>query len=202
MRSTRRANWLSTNISGSPPLRITSSIRFVGQRSLQGRLPLRKRVGTVPVGVMAAEAVAAMNGAGPRCDEQGSPAIFLQQSGGQCGPPIRDRVGRVSGGVLQLFGQRQHLPEKGVVRVAGVHFGDVAQGSEDGEQPSRASSCLLILGRQLQALAELHGRRGSRSSKRPAKRCPGRGQNHLGRLESPCCSTVTIVGTIRGCPVA
>ena len=52
-------------------------------------LPERRLVG---IGKMAAEAIAAVYGAGPGGDRQGAAVIFVQHSaGGQCGE-IADRV--------------------------------------------------------------------------------------------------------------
>jgi hypothetical protein len=106
---------------------------WVGGEPFEGGGPGVERSRGFVVRVVAAEAVTAMDGAGPGGDEQGAAGVLLEQAGlAPCGP-VAYRVGGKAGRGAGFLVERQDLAEQRVGRVAGDDAGEEFERGEDGK---------------------------------------------------------------------
>ena len=88
-----RPSRASLSTSGSPPLRMISSREGSSAMSRSAAVEVPGRGAVLRVGVLPAEAVTTVDGAGARCDQQRPPGVLLQQARAPCARQDR-RPGR------------------------------------------------------------------------------------------------------------
>jgi hypothetical protein len=106
---------------------------------------------------MSPEAIAAMHGTGSGGDEQRPTGVFLQQARLQGGLLVGDWISREADGRGRFGGHGQHLPQQGIVRIAGADASQIGGGHKYGELHRPASRCVGQFLRQPQPAAELVG---------------------------------------------
>lgn len=89
--------------------------------------------GVLSVGKVAAEAVAAVNGAGAGEQQQGAALIFPQETRGAHRCPFTDRIGAETRRAPKLFRERQDLAQQGILGIRRRHERDLAAWDQKAE---------------------------------------------------------------------
>ena len=111
--------------------------RVIAGDVFQRRAPLVHAGIGIGVGEMAAETIAAMYGAGAGHRQQHPPPVFVQHARRRHGREIAHRVSAESLRRQALLGQRQYLPQQGIVRIAMTHACDEPARHPQRKKPGR-----------------------------------------------------------------
>ena len=128
--------------------------RRVGGDRRDGFAPASGVVLLIVVRELPAEAIPAMHRAGAGGDEQGTTAVFMEQTRCPARIGFLQRVAAASGRVLKFLGHRQHLAQQGIGRIAATHTRHETARHPHREQARRLSRGTHPLLGQVEQLGE------------------------------------------------